>query len=75
MSLFTEEMGYRLCDSAAQMVVCDGALEPSVRQALQIMKKDLPLTSISINNPNHLPRVADILSDSSIGFADPAQVI
>ena len=63
-----------MSDSAAQMVVCDGALEPSVRQALQIMKKDLPLMSIGTKSPNNLPRVADILANTSIGFADPAQV-
>ena len=71
----TEEIAFQLSDSSAQMVVCDGALEPFVRQALQIMKKDLPLMCIGAKKPNNLPRVADVLTDTNMGFADLAQVI
>ena len=74
-SLSAEEVANQLSDSLTQMVVCDGALEDKVRKAFQIMKKDLPLMSIGGKSLNNLPRVADILTDTSLGFADPAQVI
>ena len=67
-------MAYQLKDSNAALVVCFGPLEPVVQKALEINKQNIPVYSMGPESPSKLPRVEDIMSDSSLGFARPEAV-
>ena len=67
-------MAYQLKDSNAALVVCFGPLEPVVQKALEMNKQNIPVYSMGPESPSKLPRVEDIMSDSSLGFAKPEYV-
>lgn len=69
-----EEIANHLSDSGAQLVVVYGPLEPVVKQAMALNKRNLPLLSIGPQSPGQLPRVEDILQDTALGFTDPVDV-
>ena len=49
-------------------------LSSVVRQALAIIKKDLPLLTVGVPTQSGLPQVYDILQDKEIPLADPVDV-
>ncbi|KAF2346401.1 AMP-dependent synthetase/ligase [Trinorchestia longiramus] len=55
------------------MLVVYSPLEATARQAMAIIKKDIPMVAIGPSEATGLPNVVDIVQDTTINFAEPVQ--
>ena len=73
-NLISEEIAFQLDDSNAKMVVVFSLFEPVVREALALIKKDVPIVAVGIPSPSGIPFAMNIMKDESIPFAKTLEV-